>query len=77
MSGSLTKRKSAIAIWNDGTFKEDGENISPSDFSQQLDERSNHPKFRPSKQKPGNHAPGATNPGATDPGTGTPGASEG
>jgi len=49
MSGSLTKRKSAIAIWNEGTFEEDGDNIEPSDFSQQLDPRSNHPKFRPNK----------------------------
>ena len=68
MSGSLTKRKSAIAIWNDGTFKEDGENIAPADFSQQLDERSNHPKFRPSKQggsQPANPKPG-TIPGAGD-----------
>lgn len=54
MSGSLTKRKSAIAIWNEGTFTEDGDNIEPSDFSQQLDPRSNHPQFRPKKgQKPG------------------------
>ena len=49
MSGSLTKRKSAIAIWEEGTFEEDGDNIEPSDFSQQLDPRSNHPKFRPGK----------------------------
>lgn len=54
MSGSLTKRKSAIAIWEEGTFEEDGDNIEPSDFSQQLDPRSNHPKFRPGK--------GGTNP---------------
>ena len=58
MSGSLTKRKSAIAIWEDGTFKEDGDNIEPSDFSQQLDPRSNHPKFRPGKnEKPGGDKP--------------------
>lgn len=73
MSGSLTKRKSAIAIWEDSTFKEDGDNIEPSDFSQQLDPRSNHPKFRPGKaNKPSgntgntgnteNPAPGNTNP---------------
>ncbi len=53
MSGSLTKRKSAISIWEEGTFEEGGEPIQPEDFSQQLDPRSNHPKFRPSKNAQG------------------------
>lgn len=46
MSGSLTKRKSAISIWEEGTFEEGGEPIQPEDFSQQIDPRSNHPKFQ-------------------------------
>lgn len=53
MSGSLTKRKSAISIWEEGTFEEGGEPIQPEDFSQQLDPRSNHPKFRPGKNTQG------------------------
>lgn len=53
MSGSLTKRKSAISIWEEGTFEEGGEPIQPEDFSQQLDPRSNHPKFRPGKNAQG------------------------
>lgn len=46
MSGSLTKRKSAISIWEEGTFTEGGEPIYPEDFSQQIDPRSNHPQFQ-------------------------------
>lgn len=46
MSGSLTKRKSAISIWEEGTFEEGGEPIQPEDFSQQIDPRSNHPKYQ-------------------------------
>lgn len=49
MSGSLTKRKSAISIWEEGTFEEGGEPIQPEDFSQQIDPRSNHPKFQGKK----------------------------
>lgn len=49
MSGSLTKRKSAISIWAEGTFEEGGEPIQPEDFSQQIDPRSNHPKFQGKK----------------------------
>lgn len=74
MSGSLTKRKSAIAIWEDGTFKEGGDNIEPSDFSQQLDPRSNHPKFRPGKNnKPSGNTGNTENPtpGNTNPSGGT------
>lgn len=53
MSGSLTKRKSAISIWEEGTFEEGGEPIQPEDFSQQIDPRSNHPKFQGKKGKGG------------------------
>lgn len=49
MSGSLTKRKSAISIWEEGTFEEGGEPIQPEDFSQQIDPRSNHPKYQGKK----------------------------
>ena len=70
MSGSLTKRKSAIAIWEDGTFEEDGDNIEPSDFSQQLDPRSNHPKFRPGKDGKKPSDGGSTNPKPGNPGAG-------
>lgn len=62
MSGSLTKRKSAISIWEEGTFTEGGEPIQPEDFSQQIDPRSNHPKFQGkvggSNPKPSNPNPG-------------------
>lgn len=60
MSGALTKRKSAIAIWEDGTFKEDGDNIEPEDFSQQIDPRSNHPKYRQNEKKPAPKRDGGT-----------------
>lgn len=60
MSGALTKRKSAIAIWEDGTFKEDGDNIEPEDFSQQMDPRSNHPKYRQNEKKPAPKRDGGT-----------------
>lgn len=60
MSGALTKRKSAIAIWEDGTFKEDGDNIEPEDFSQQIDPRSNHPKYRQNDRKPAPKRDGGT-----------------
>ena len=60
MSGALTKRKSAIAIWEDGTFKEDGDNIEPEDFSQQIDPRSNHPKYRQNDKKPAPKRDGGT-----------------
>ncbi len=53
MSGSLTKRKSAISIWEEGTFEEGGEPIQPEDFSQQIDPRSNHPKFQGKKDNGG------------------------
>lgn len=53
MSGSLTKRKSAISIWEEGTFEEGGEPIQPEDFSQQIDPRSNHPKFQGKKDQGG------------------------
>ena len=60
MSGALTKRKSAIAIWEDDTFKEDGDNIEPEDFSQQMDPRSNHPKYRQNEKKPAPKRDGGT-----------------
>lgn len=48
MSGSLTKTKSAMTIWDNATAADpvEGENIMPADFSQQIDPRSNHIQFQ-------------------------------
>ena len=48
MSGSLTKTKSAMTIWDNASAADpvEGENIMPADFSQQIDPRSNHIQFQ-------------------------------
>nr|DAU77952.1 MAG TPA: major capsid protein [Caudoviricetes sp.] len=49
MSGALTKHKSAVAIYNTGTFVEAGEQPEPIDHKQVENPLSNHPKYRPGK----------------------------
>ena len=54
MSGSLTKHKSAMTIWDNATAADpiEGDNIEPADFSQQIDPRSNHVQFRGENTNP-------------------------
>ena len=59
MSGSLTKHKSAISIWKNGTVIEEGENVSPArkpdgGFPPVDQPQSNHPQRRPSGQNKDN-----------------------